>query len=71
MSKGKIYATQGLQHGDLSSFLCIMGMDCRRLLTKVEYEGQRKGFQIDNKGLSINHLQFIDDTVLFSDLLDV
>ena len=70
--RGKIYATRGLRQGDpLSPFLFIMVMDClSRLLTKAEYEGQIKGFQIGNEGLSINHLQFADDTILFSDLVN-
>ena len=32
--------------------------------------GQIKCFQIGNEGLSINHLQFADDTILFFDLTD-
>lgn len=44
-------------------------MDCfNRLLTNAEFEGQMKDFQFGNEGLSVNHLQFANDIILFSNL---
>lgn len=66
-----------LHHGALdketlfSPFLFIMTMDSlSRLLSKAEYECLIKGFRIEQDNLSITHIQFADDTILFFDFED-
>lgn len=67
---GKIFASRGLRQDDpLSPFLFTLVMDClSRNLSSVKAKGLIKGFVVgkEPKSLSITHLQFANDTILFS-----
>lgn len=66
--RGKIKATRGLRQGNpLPPFLFTLMVDYLSImLTKGLDAGHVEGFNVRNSGLSINHLQFADDTILFS-----
>lgn len=66
--RGKIRATRGLRQGDpLSPFLFILVVDClSHLLTQAADLGLIKGFSTGSDPLHIHHLQFADNTILFS-----
>lgn len=57
------------QGGPLSPFLFIMVTDClSRMLSEEAESGAIEGFKIGVESLSINHVLFVDDTILFSSL---
>jgi hypothetical protein len=64
---GKIYPTRGIRQGDpLSPYffiLCAEGL--RSLLQKAERDGRITGMPITRKGRQLNHLFFVDDSLLF------
>lgn len=67
--RGKIRASSGLCQGDpLSPFLFILVINClSRMLILVKQNGLVDGFHVgkDPHKISITHLQFADDTILF------
>ena len=70
--EGFFTSSRGLRQRDSFSpllFLLVMEV-LSRMLKKVESEGLVKGFSASsngNNGLSISHLLYADDTILFCD----
>lgn len=64
---GKIILTRGIQHGDpLSPYffiLCAEGLSS--LLQQAERQGHITGLPITRGGTRLNHLFFVDDSLLF------
>ena len=66
--RGKIIPTRGIRQGDpLSHFLFIIVADClSRLLAHNSSLGLNIAHPICQSSFSINHIQFANDTLLFS-----
>lgn len=64
--RGKIKSSRGQARRPLSSFLFIIVMDClSRLNCQGEKRGLITGYTTTNASLSMSHLQFAVDTLLF------
>lgn len=66
-SKGFFAAKRGLRQGDpLSPFLFTIVVDTfSKLMKKIEEKEIIKGFGVGNGQVSVSHLQFANDTILF------
>lgn len=67
-SKGKFEASRGLRQGDpLSPLLFSLSVDVLgRLLKRAANMGVIEGVSIGKEKINLTHLQFADDTILFS-----
>jgi hypothetical protein len=70
--EGFFSCSRGLRQGDpLSPLLFLLVMEVlSRMLRKVETEGLIRGFRVGCNvvdGLSISHILYADDTILFGD----
>lgn len=67
-AKGNFKASRGLWQGEpLSSFLFRLVVDILgSLIAKTRDRGLVEGFLVGKEKVQISHLQFVDDTILFS-----
>ncbi|WJZ97297.1 hypothetical protein VitviT2T_015910 [Vitis vinifera] len=67
-AKGWIKASRGLKQGDpLSPFLFILVADVlSRLLLRADERNMLEGFRVGRNRTRVSHLQFVDDTIFFS-----
>jgi len=58
---------RGLRQGDpLSPFLFVLMAEVlNRMLIRAEYLGLFKGLAVGRQAVTISHLQFMDDTLIF------
>ncbi|RVW16135.1 putative mitochondrial protein [Vitis vinifera] len=67
-AKGWVKASRGLRQGDpLSSFLFTLVADVlSRMLMRAEERNMMEGFRVGRNRTRVSHLQFVDDTIFFS-----
>ena len=67
-AKGWVKASRGLRQGDpLSSFLFTLIADVlSRMLLRAEERNMLEGFRVGRNRTRVSHLQFVDDTIFFS-----
>lgn len=67
--RGKITASRGIRQGDpLSPFLfSIMADSLSRFIRVCSNKGFIKGFKVGKEEVEASHIQYADDTLLFSD----
>ncbi|WKA03336.1 hypothetical protein VitviT2T_021451 [Vitis vinifera] len=69
-AKGWVKASRGLRQGDpLSHFLFTLVADVlSRMLMRAEERNMMEGFRVGRNRTRVSHLQFVDDTIFFSNL---
>ena len=67
-AKGWVKASRGLRQGDpLSPFLFTLVADIlSRMLLRAEERNLLEGFRVGRNSTKVSHLQFLDDTIFFS-----
>ena len=67
-AKGWVKASRGLRQGDpLSPFLFTLVADVlSRMLVRAEERNMLEGFRVGRNRTRVSHLQFVDDTIFFS-----
>ena len=68
-AKGHFKSSKGLQQGDpLSPMLFVIVAEAlHALMEKSKHHILIKDFVVDNVDVEVTHLQFADDTIMFSD----